>query len=68
MTYVQTLNQHQNNVISLLQLDNKVFVSSDKSFSLNVWEFENIQKEEEKNKLLLYFYIYFIFLILKNKI
>ena len=50
MTYVQTLNQHQNNVISLLQLDNKVFVSSDKSFSLNVWEFENIQKEEEKNK------------------
>jgi WD40 repeat protein len=45
MSYIQTLNQHQNSVNSLLQLNNDTFISSDKSFLLNVWKIESFEKD-----------------------
>lgn len=51
MSYVQTLNQHKTSIISLLQLTNDTFISSDKSFLLNVWTLENIEKDKnDENK------------------
>ena len=49
MSYIQTLNQHKAPVISILQFNDNILISSDKNSIMKIWVIEDNNEEQNNN-------------------